>query len=477
MGLRHSNIAIATTLAIIITFAFSLTASAADNFRIVKAAPLVSAQLAESLAITGVSQAQNAFHLDGKNVGILVIDDWSNLHGGSPHGQSVVEVLRATAPEADIWLCKLDFTIALMNDFTGCLREMETRKLPIDIVNMSFSMGDKFYSTACGNDLTSFGRAIHDYAKEGILFIAASGNQGAQNGLRFPSCHTDVISVAATYDADGSSMVFQSSEFSCRDRSKLDQITCYSNIASYLDLLAPGTIVSTPSNNRFGGTSAAAPVVTGIVALMLSQDPGMNKSDVLRTLRDTGKQVYNSHLRKSFTRVDAYGALQRVVSASNARVNSNTNTDEADGITINQQSVANFDANQDGYIDDHEFFDVIESWIRKSISTALFFQLVDVWSSESVVATETPERVGVVLNSTPTAIFFRAQGEVDHVSLQIYNTEGRLISTQVESGDLLRWDLMNASGRAVANGVYLYVIQMERDGEITKQQGKVVVLR
>ena len=470
MSFRHLR---TTILGFLISFAvfMSLTqlALSEESYVIEKATPVVNAQLAESLSLTGVSDVHNKLNARGDGTGILVIDDWGNVTSGAPHGEAVLDVIRATAPGADVWLCKLDFALALMNDFTGCLLEMEERDLPVDVVNMSFSMGDKFYKSACGTELTQFGRAIHRFAQQGIIFVAASGNQGEKNGLRFPACHNDVISVAATYDAGGSKMVFQSSEFSCRDDSDLDKITCYSNVSNYLDLLAPGTVVSTPSNPRFGGTSAAAPVVSGVVSLMVSQNSQLTKQQVVSTLRNTGKSIYDAKLRRSFSRIDAYSALQSVVGVA-------SNNQPSAGINIREQSLASFDANQNTIIEDAEFFKAVESWIAKRITDQLFFNLIDAWTSRSVLAAiET--RVPLQIQSTPTALYFNRSSSSEVARLNIFDLSGQLISTQMSSGRSLRWNLQNFQGRAVANGVYVYTVSYMLDGEPIHETGKVSVLR
>ena len=452
---------------------FNYSAVSNESSLIEKAPQIVKAQLAESLSLTGVSQVHSKLNTTGTGTGILVIDDWGNTTSGAPHGESVLDVIRATAPGADVWLCKLDFALALMNDFTGCLLEMEERELPVDVVNMSFSMGDKFYKTSCGTELTEFGRTINRFAEQGIIFVAASGNQGEKNGLRFPACHNDVISVAATYDSGGSKMVFQSSEFTCRDDSDLDKITCYSNISSYLDLLAPGTMMSTPSNPRFGGTSAAAPVVSGVVALMLSQNAGMTKQQVVSTLRNTGKSIYDTNLRRSFSRVDAYAALESVVGSA---TNNQTRNQPAVGISVHEQSVASFDANQNAVIEDGEFFQAVESWIDQSITDQLFFSLIDAWTSKAVLATIN-ERPKLQIQSTRNSLHFTRSTSGTRAALQIYDTNGKLISSQVNTGQTLRWNLQNSRGQRVANGIYFYTFSYELNGEMISETGKVSVLR
>jgi subtilisin family serine protease len=464
-----------SAIIIIFTMLFisNTTGFSQNNFILEKAEPLVRAQLAESLSVTGVHRVKSNLSANGEGAGVLIIDDWNSAFNGSPHGNSVLEVVQAIAPEADVWLCKLDFTLALMPDFVGCLQEMETRGLPVQIVNMSFSMGDKFYRNSCGFDLTEFGREIHRFAQKGVTFIGAAGNQGVKDSLRFPACHSDVISVGATYDMDGGSLTFQSSEFSCKDSAELDKITCYSNVANYLDILAPGTTVSTPSNSRFGGTSASAPIVTGIAALMISENPSLRKSQLLQTLRNTGKPVYDAGTRKSYSRVDAFAAVSAASSPSR-------NVGPSQGIVVTEKSIVNFDRNGNGTIEDLEFFSALESWISMEIDNDVFFQLIDVWTSQVLVQRiEEKEELSAELriNSSPNSIIFSAANQAKLANVMIYDAAGRPVYRGSSNGNQLRWDVRSSRGSILANGVYFYTLLIEIEGRLLRQTGKMAVIR
>jgi subtilisin family serine protease len=121
---------------------------------------------------------------------------------------------------------------------------------------------------------TSKSKALEDVIRaageEGILFIAAAGNDGTNNDKRphYPSNYQlpNMISVAAT------------------DRN--DQIASFSNFGlKTVHIAAPGKdITSTWINGSYreiSGTSMATPQVSGVAALILANDPGM-KLDKLR---------------------------------------------------------------------------------------------------------------------------------------------------------------------------------------------------
>lgn len=116
---------------------------------------------------------------------------------------------------------------------------------------------------------TSYSKALEDAIRaageQGILFVAAAGNDSSNNDKRhhYPSDYDlpNVISVAAT--------------------DKTDSLASFSNFGSkYVHIAAPGKdILSTWLNGSYreaSGTSMAAPQVAGVAALILSVEPNIS---------------------------------------------------------------------------------------------------------------------------------------------------------------------------------------------------------
>jgi hypothetical protein len=115
----------------------------------------------------------------------------------------------------------------------------------------------------------------------GTVVIYSAGNGNALiTGFRTWAAHPDTLAIANSMQPDAGGV-------ERRDPT--------SNFGPEIDVCAQGT--NAPSLNdaggvqTFGGTSAAAPTVAGIVALMLSKTPGLTFGEVRDILRNTAVQI------------------------------------------------------------------------------------------------------------------------------------------------------------------------------------------
>lgn len=405
----------------------------------------VHAQLAESLPLIGVDRVHQELRINGLRVGILIMDDWTINENGYAHGQAVADIVRAVAPGARIWSCKLIFFAQIsQRDFADCLLRIVRERLPVRVVNMSFAVGEEVFDRPCDSLDDPLTRAIRLLRQKGVVFVAAAGNDGRKNALRYPACLPEVISVGATYDLAGA-VQFDNDQVFCRDMAVIDNVTCYSNVAEFLDLVAPGTTISTPTASNFGGTSAAAPIVTGVIALMLGADPSLPQRAILEHLRTTAVLVRDPRSSQSFPRVEAYRAVRAVLAAR-----------QTPSATASSPAIANFDTNGDGVIDDSEYYTALEAWIAGEISDELFFNVTDYWVR------------GLRVRATEAKFSFENTQKI-----QLFDLQGREIA-QLEgasSGEL------RALVRTLANGVYVYVATRTVQGKTVRYMGKIVVLR
>jgi len=109
--------------------------------------------------------------------------------------------------------------------------------------------------------------------------VAAAGNSG-RSGVTYPAAYSECIAVAAI-DID-------------------DERPSWSSFGPEVDIAAPGvSILSSIINDKYesySGTSMSAPHVTGLVGLLLANQPDLTPAEVLGILRagatDLGNELY-----------------------------------------------------------------------------------------------------------------------------------------------------------------------------------------
>jgi subtilisin len=178
--------------------------------------------------------------------------------------------------------CALAWT---SDQIKGMERVYELRN-DFDIAAVNMSLGGAIkYTSPC--DVLEAGRkaAIDNLLSAGIATVIASGNNSWVDGVASPGCISSAVTVGATDDSDN--------------------IAWFSNVDSFLDLLAPGVDIvsavpggSTESKN---GTSMATPHVTGAWAVIKGKAPSASVAEVLAALRDTGTSVDDGRLGASLT--------------------------------------------------------------------------------------------------------------------------------------------------------------------------------
>ncbi|WP_026887057.1 S8 family peptidase [Clostridium beijerinckii] len=135
----------------------------------------------------------------------------------------------------------------------------------MDIINLS--LGSSMPSTALQQE-------VDKAYNQGIVVVAAAGNDGASDGttdtVDYPAKYSSVIAVAAI-DSN-------------------NKRPSFSSTGSTVEVAAPGVnILSTYLNNKYvymSGTSMAAPFVTGDLALLKQANPGLSPSQLRAKLTE-----------------------------------------------------------------------------------------------------------------------------------------------------------------------------------------------
>lgn len=158
--------------------------------------------------------------------------------------------------------------------------------------------------------------AINYALENGVVVVACMMNTN-NNVTYYPAKYDGVIAVGATNPDDT-----RTSPFFWAPNSG-------SNYGTHLSVVAPGNFIyglSHTSNNNYdsywGGTSQATPLVTGIVSLLLAQDPSRTPAEIKTLLENTAEDMVGSptedvqgfDIYYGHGRVNAYNALSSTMS-------------------------------------------------------------------------------------------------------------------------------------------------------------------
>jgi hypothetical protein len=230
------------------------------------------------------------------------------------HGTNVAAIALGVAPAAHLvaldvfrrdasglWASTLDILVAM----DWILDNRATYN--IKVVNLSLG-GSIIHSTSCGGDVTLYGDAVAALLSAGISVVASAGNDARSDGLSSPACVSGVASVGAVWSGEQGGWGFGN----CTDNTTAaNQIACFSNSASYLQLLAPGAIIEA-GGHSLAGTSQAAPHVAGAMAVLAQAFPSETPAQRILRLRRTGTSIRDPRNNVSVPRI----ALDRAIATT-----------------------------------------------------------------------------------------------------------------------------------------------------------------
>lgn len=183
--------------------------------------------------------------------------------------------------------CALTYTA----DRILALERVYSLRTTYNIAAVNMSLGGGIYGSHCDSDAQK--PAIDNLRTAGIATVIASGNDGSSTGISSPACISSAISVGSS--------------------TKLDAVSSFSNSASILDVLAPGSSINSAIAQgtfaAWSGTSMATPHVAGAWAVLKSRFPSASVSTILSALVDTGTPILDARNSLTHSRIDVNAAL------------------------------------------------------------------------------------------------------------------------------------------------------------------------
>lgn len=212
-----------------------------------------------------------------------------NALDANGHGTNVAAIAAGVAPGTRIAaLDVFNGNGASSADIIAAINWSIANRTTYNIVAMNLSLGDG--SNNAGECPSSWATTPFANARAaGILPVVASGNNGYTNGISGPACAPGAVRVGAVYDSNMGAMGWSA----CTDSvTAADRVTCFSNSAATLTLLAPGSVINAGGFNM-SGTSQASPHVAGAVAVLRAANafPGDSLAQTVGRMQSTGNPV------------------------------------------------------------------------------------------------------------------------------------------------------------------------------------------
>lgn len=186
-------------------------------------------------------------------------DGDAEIDEAAGHGSFVAGLILLAAPSTSILPYRVLNDDGRGTTFAICEAVLLAIDRGVDVINMSFAYPDRS---------RVMDRILMEASQRGIVLVAGAGNS-ASTELPFPAVDNRVLAVAAL---DG-----------------LGEVADFSNRGEDISLGAPGVDLYSAGMDagfgRWGGTSMAAPLVSGTVALLRSANPSLSPEQVADALR------------------------------------------------------------------------------------------------------------------------------------------------------------------------------------------------
>ena len=208
---------------------------------------------------------------------------------------------------SDPFICQLSgeaapCALAFTSDVLAGLQHVYSQRSLLNIAAVNLSLGGQTSAVPCRNDPRA--GIIRSLRTANIATVIASGNESEGARIAAPACVPEAVSVGSTGDGSGGSTT--------------DEVSTFTNSATFLSLLAPGAVInsSIPGGGfaTFSGTSMATPHVSGAFAILKQAAPGATVSQMLAALQTSGQSVFDPLNGLTKPRINVLAALNEMPS-------------------------------------------------------------------------------------------------------------------------------------------------------------------
>jgi Ca2+-binding RTX toxin-like protein len=239
------------------------------------------------------------------------------------HGTNVAGIVAGVAPGASLLAYDV-FTgdSALDSDIVQAINSAISNQATFNVRAMNLSLGEPkdFRTSLCDGLSNPYVTAFANARAVRITPVVAAGNDASAigkftDGIGAPACTPGAVSVGAVYDSDTGFADFGD----CFDATTTaDQIPCFSQSASILTVLAPGSLITAAGITQ-EGTSQASPHVAGAVAVLAAAAPAQTVDAITSAIANSGPSILDSRngvTKHRFDLPDAVAAIQGAPSPS-----------------------------------------------------------------------------------------------------------------------------------------------------------------
>ncbi len=316
---------------------------------------------------------------------------WFEQSGGGAarddngHGTHVAGIVTSKGTEAPLGVAPDAEIVAVrvldplgrfccLSDVVKALEWVRDSAPEVNVVNMSIGTNDT-YAGDCDSatfSISAMSDVVEDLVDDGVVVVAASGNDASGDRMVAPACISDVISVGAVWDSAEGPHHFGA----CSDNlTAADMVTCFSNSSTTTDVFGPGALMT--STSRGGGsetqvgTSHSTPMVAGCSALLFDVDPTLTPGRIEEVLEASPVRVRDSKNGRYYPRIDCLDAVGLVTPTTSSSTTITTVTTTTTTTTTSSTTTTTLappvcgDADDDGEVSASDALRILQTAVGK----------------------------------------------------------------------------------------------------------------